>query len=46
VTIAPGAYVCEERLQLVGEISIGIKFSKKTKKKTGSIHILEIIYRK
>jgi len=24
VTIAPGAYVCEERLQLVGEISIGI----------------------
>jgi hypothetical protein len=26
VTIAPGAYVCEERLQLVGEISIGMKF--------------------
>jgi hypothetical protein len=24
VTIAPGAYVCEERLQLIGEISIGI----------------------
>ena len=25
-TIAQGAYVCEERLQLVGEISIGKKF--------------------
>ncbi|CAF2851697.1 unnamed protein product [Rotaria sp. Silwood2] len=25
VTIAPGAYVCEERLQLIGEISIGSK---------------------